>query len=72
MLQWPPILAKVQHHQRVQVTKWGSGTFVLGFEVDTINSVHFSNHTGPRFETTLLESVNGKAYIPRDIVKGEL
>ncbi|UYV68737.1 CHD5 [Cordylochernes scorpioides] len=27
MLQWPLILAKVQPHQRVQVTKWGSGTF---------------------------------------------
>ncbi|UYV74480.1 hypothetical protein LAZ67_11003640 [Cordylochernes scorpioides] len=27
MLQWPPILAKVQPHQRVQVTKRGSGTF---------------------------------------------
>ncbi|UYV66215.1 hypothetical protein LAZ67_4000829 [Cordylochernes scorpioides] len=29
MLQWLPILAKVQPHQRVQVTKRGSGTFVL-------------------------------------------
>ncbi|UYV61979.1 K02A2.6-like [Cordylochernes scorpioides] len=28
MLQWPPILAKVQPHQRVQVTKRGYGTFV--------------------------------------------
>ncbi|UYV72404.1 Transposase [Cordylochernes scorpioides] len=28
MLQWPPILAKVQPHQRVQVTKRDSGTFV--------------------------------------------
>ncbi|UYV77357.1 hypothetical protein LAZ67_15000672 [Cordylochernes scorpioides] len=27
MLQWPPILAKVQPHQRVQVTKRGSDTF---------------------------------------------
>ncbi|UYV73809.1 MAGI3 [Cordylochernes scorpioides] len=27
MLQWPPILAKVQPHQRVQVAKRGSGTF---------------------------------------------
>ncbi|UYV77579.1 hypothetical protein LAZ67_15001619 [Cordylochernes scorpioides] len=27
MLQWPPILAKVQPHQRVQVTKRDSGTF---------------------------------------------
>ncbi|UYV75445.1 K02A2.6-like [Cordylochernes scorpioides] len=27
MLQWPPILAKVQPHQRVQVTKRGSGIF---------------------------------------------
>ncbi|UYV79594.1 CENPA [Cordylochernes scorpioides] len=27
MLQWPPIFAKVQPHQRVQVTKRGSGTF---------------------------------------------
>ncbi|UYV65570.1 hypothetical protein LAZ67_3004741 [Cordylochernes scorpioides] len=27
MLQWPPILAKIQPHQRVQVTKRGSGTF---------------------------------------------
>ncbi|UYV68286.1 TM2D3 [Cordylochernes scorpioides] len=27
MLQWPLILAKVQPHKRVQVTKWGSGTF---------------------------------------------
>ncbi|UYV76490.1 hypothetical protein LAZ67_14000659 [Cordylochernes scorpioides] len=29
MLQWPPILAKLQPHQRVQVTNRGSGTFVL-------------------------------------------
>ncbi|UYV80661.1 IFRD1 [Cordylochernes scorpioides] len=29
MLQWPPILAKVQPHQRVQVTKRGSGTFAM-------------------------------------------
>ncbi|UYV74314.1 hypothetical protein LAZ67_11002985 [Cordylochernes scorpioides] len=28
MLQWPPILVKVQSHQRMQVTKQGSGTFV--------------------------------------------
>ncbi|UYV62653.1 hypothetical protein LAZ67_2001432, partial [Cordylochernes scorpioides] len=28
MLQWPPILGKVQPHQRVQVTKRGSGTFM--------------------------------------------
>ncbi|UYV77552.1 ALKBH8 [Cordylochernes scorpioides] len=28
MLQWPPILAKIQPHQRVQVTKRSSGTFV--------------------------------------------
>ncbi|UYV69621.1 hypothetical protein LAZ67_7000001 [Cordylochernes scorpioides] len=27
MLQWPLILAKVQPHQRVQVTKLSSGTF---------------------------------------------
>ncbi|UYV63452.1 ABCA2 [Cordylochernes scorpioides] len=29
MLQWPPILAKVQPHQRVQVTKRGSGIFIV-------------------------------------------
>ncbi|UYV82460.1 hypothetical protein LAZ67_21002275 [Cordylochernes scorpioides] len=29
MLQWPPILAKVQPHLRVQVTKRGSGTFTM-------------------------------------------
>ncbi|UYV78971.1 ORAI2 [Cordylochernes scorpioides] len=33
MLQWPPILAKVQPHQRVQVTKRGSGTFVAMVEI---------------------------------------
>ncbi|UYV78805.1 hypothetical protein LAZ67_16002841 [Cordylochernes scorpioides] len=34
MLQWPPDLAKVQPHQRVQVTKRGFGTFVI----DELNS----------------------------------
>ncbi|UYV70791.1 hypothetical protein LAZ67_8000627 [Cordylochernes scorpioides] len=32
MLQWPPILAKVQPRQRVQVTKRGSGTFDCRYE----------------------------------------
>ncbi|UYV74282.1 hypothetical protein LAZ67_11002855 [Cordylochernes scorpioides] len=36
MLQWPPILAKVQPHQRVQVTKRGYGTFVLHPNQDTV------------------------------------
>ncbi|UYV81266.1 SETMAR [Cordylochernes scorpioides] len=30
MLQWPLILAKVQPHQRVQVTKRGTGKFKKG------------------------------------------
>ncbi|UYV72233.1 POLD1 [Cordylochernes scorpioides] len=30
MFQWSPILAKVQPHQRVQVTKWGSGICRFG------------------------------------------
>ncbi|UYV83204.1 hypothetical protein LAZ67_23000193 [Cordylochernes scorpioides] len=29
MLQWSPILSKVQPHQRVQITKRGSGTFII-------------------------------------------
>ncbi|UYV75183.1 DCTN2 [Cordylochernes scorpioides] len=37
MLQWPPILAKVQPHQRVQVTKRGSGTSLgCGQEEETL------------------------------------
>ncbi|UYV77327.1 hypothetical protein LAZ67_15000528 [Cordylochernes scorpioides] len=37
MLQWPPILAKVQPHQRVQVTKRDSGTFVLPYNIGNGN-----------------------------------
>ncbi|UYV65661.1 SETMAR [Cordylochernes scorpioides] len=36
MLQWPPILAKIQPHQQVQVAKWSSGTF----NIDVGVSVH--------------------------------
>ncbi|UYV72754.1 hypothetical protein LAZ67_10000538 [Cordylochernes scorpioides] len=34
MHQWPPILAKFQPHQQVQVTKRGSGTFLRQIRVD--------------------------------------
>ncbi|UYV63029.1 hypothetical protein LAZ67_2002889 [Cordylochernes scorpioides] len=45
MLQWPPILAKVQLHQRVQVTKRGSGTFVGTYEIFLSNDI-IRNRTG--------------------------
>ncbi|UYV75976.1 hypothetical protein LAZ67_13001999 [Cordylochernes scorpioides] len=49
MLQWPPILAKVQPHQRVQVTKRGSSTFqwnIVSLRYFNPVGAHSSGHIG--------------------------
>ncbi|UYV80876.1 hypothetical protein LAZ67_19002067 [Cordylochernes scorpioides] len=54
MLQWPLILTKVQPHQRVQVTKRGSGTLKRRDDSRTFEDIEFAlkktMKRGRRFE----------------------
>ncbi|UYV73275.1 GPC4 [Cordylochernes scorpioides] len=49
MLQWPPILAKVQPHQRVQLTKRDSGTFnASAFVIKTGSTTQWQAYLAPK------------------------